>query len=102
MIDKSKPWIKIGNIDYHHLPYLAPTKEILNEYKNNNGDWAQYEEDFYQLMVHREIEKQITHDLLDKSCLLCSEHKPDQCHRRLVAEYLQRIWGNVEIIHLVT
>ena len=29
-------------------------------------------------------------ELLDGGCLLCSEAKPHHCHRRLVAEYLQR------------
>jgi uncharacterized protein (DUF488 family) len=32
--------------------------------------------------------------------LLCSEATADQCHRRLVAEYLRDRWGDVEIIHL--
>ena len=26
--------------------------------------------------------------------------KPHHCHRRLVAEYLRKHWGNVEIAHL--
>ena len=32
--------------------------------------------------------------------LLCSEDTPDRCHRRLVAEYLDRHWGEVDITHL--
>jgi uncharacterized protein (DUF488 family) len=31
---------------------------------------------------------------------LCSEEKPEHCHRRLVAEYLQEKWPNVEIHHI--
>ena len=30
----------------------------------------------------------------------CSEDRPDRCHRRLVPEYLNLHWGNVEIVHL--
>jgi len=37
---------------------------------------------------------------MDGGCLLCSEDKPHQCHRRLVAEYLRERWGDVEIEHL--
>jgi len=36
----------------------------------------------------------------DRACLLCSEPAAEHCHRRLVAEYLQRKWGNVVIEHL--
>ena len=36
----------------------------------------------------------------DHACLLCSEPQPDRCHRRLVAEYLQRQWPEVVIEHL--
>jgi len=91
---------EIGQIDYVHLPELAPTKEILDEYKKNKGDWSQYENDFKHLMAERKIEDLVTPEQVDGSCLLCSEHIPDHCHRRLVAEYLQDQWGNVEIIHL--
>ena len=46
----------------------------------------------------RELE--LTPAELDHACLLCSEPTPEHCHRRLVAEYLQREWKNVEIRHL--
>ena len=36
----------------------------------------------------------------DRACLLCSEAQADRCHRRLVAEYLQRQWPEVVIEHL--
>jgi uncharacterized protein (DUF488 family) len=37
---------------------------------------------------------------LNNSCLLCSEPKPEKCHRRLVAEYLMEKFGDIEIKHL--
>lgn len=91
---------KIGNIDYiHHLDF-APTKEILDPYKKEKGDWSIYERRFLQLMEDRQVEKQVSPDLLDGACLLCSEAKPHYCHRRLVAEYLNFKWGNITIRHL--
>ncbi len=42
------------------------------------------------LMAKRNIEKNITKDLLEGGCLLCSEHEPHHCHRRLVVEYLNK------------
>ncbi|MFN4877657.1 MAG: DUF488 family protein [Aphanizomenon sp.] len=91
---------KIGNIEYIHILELAPTKNILDEYKKNKGDWSVYEQKFLHLMTEREIEKKVRPELLDGGCLLCSEAKPHYCHRRLVAEYLSTKWGNVKICHL--
>ncbi|WP_110690565.1 DUF488 domain-containing protein [Salinicola endophyticus] len=74
--------------DYVHLPELAPTKDILNAYKKGDMPWGRYEDKFLNLMAQRNIEKSITPSLLDHGCLLCSEHEPHFCHRRLVVEYL--------------
>ena len=73
---------------YLHAPELAPTKEILNAYKKGNISWEIYEDRFLNLMAQRHIERQVKPELLDHGCLLCSEHEPHFCHRRLVVEYL--------------
>ena len=91
---------QIGNIEYVHLLELAPTKDILDAYKNKGGDWETYEKQFLQLIVERKIEQQISPDLLDGGCLLCSEPTPHHCHRRLVAEYLSQKLGTIKIHHL--
>lgn len=91
---------KIGNIEYIHFLDMAPTKNILDAYKKNNGDWETYEKGFLQLMRDRQIENKIPPSLIENSCLLCSEAKPHHCHRRLVAEYLRDKWGNITICHL--
>ncbi len=91
----------IGNIDYVHMPLLAPSEEILAEYKEKRVDWHTYEKKFLALMEERRIENVVSPGELDRTCLLCSEHLPKHCHRRLVAEYLKNRWGNVEIEHLV-
>ena len=51
-------------------------------------------------MASREIERKVEKSLLADSCLLCSEDLPEECHRRLVAEYLSSKWGQVQIQHL--
>lgn len=51
-------------------------------------------------MKQRRIEKIVEAKELADACLLCSEHEPAHCHRRLVAEYLQRSYPAVEIVHL--
>jgi len=88
------------DIDYLHAPLLAPSKDILDDYKKNGGDWPTYERKFLDLMGSRHIESKVDQYLLDGACLLCSEPTPHHCHRRLVAEYLKEKWGDVEIQHL--
>ena len=90
----------ICGIDYVHLPDLAPTREMLDAFKKHRGSWQEYEDRFLDLMARRRIEETIKREVLEDGCLLCSEHEPHHCHRRLVAEYLDRHWGDVEIRHL--
>ena len=89
----------ICGMGYQHIPTLAPTQEMLDAYKKNGGDWDEYAKHFVDLMAQRRIER-ISKDSLHEGCLLCSEDKPHHCHRRLVVEYLQDKWGDVEIHHL--
>ena len=88
------------DIDYVHTPELAPTQEMLDEYKKLKGDWDTYEKRFLDLMEKRKIEERIPKEIVAEGCLLCSEDKPHHCHRRLVAEYLKERWGDLEIVHL--
>lgn len=91
---------EICGVEYVHLLKLAPTQPILDAYKKRKGDWLIYEREFLELMRERCIEDTIPKDLLDNSCLLCSEDKPQHCHRRLVSEYLKTMWHDVDIVHL--
>lgn len=91
---------ELCNVDYVHLPELAPTKEILDEFKKNGGKWEVYEERFIALLTGRRVEETLSRNLIDGGCLLCSEATPEYCHRRLVAEYLADKWSDVEINHL--
>ncbi|QKW50685.1 DUF488 family protein [Streptomyces buecherae] len=86
---------------YIHRPDLAPTQPMLDDYKKRGVDWATYEKRFLELMEHRAIEDSGLQDLVEDAVLLCSEHEPHHCHRRLVAEYLAERWGSVTIEHLV-
>lgn len=91
---------EILGAEYVHLPLLAPTQQMLEEYRKEKGGWDRYEKRFRELMAEREIENKLERGLIDGGCLLCSEDKPHQCHRRIVAEYLTDKWQNVEVVHL--
>ena len=90
---------KLGD-RYCYMPELAPTRELLSDYKDGAIDWAGYEKIFNELLTTRKAEKLFDADAIDGVCFLCSERTADKCHRRLVVEYLSAKFGNVEIIHL--
>jgi len=92
---------EVGGIDYLHMPELAPTPDILDAFKKHKGSWDVYERAFKQLMATRSIENAIAQGVADRGCLLCSEKRPEHCHRRLVAEYLQGKWPELVVTHLV-
>ena len=91
---------EVCGVEYVHLPELAPTQAMLDAYKKQKGSWDAYAAEFNELMAKRSIEKALSPEQLDAGCLLCSEKKPHHCHRRLVAEYLERHWGGVVTEHL--
>ena len=91
---------KVCAMGYIHLPELAPTKEMLDDYRKGHRDWCVYEDQFLSLMDERSIANMDIKKTIADGCLLCSEDKPHRCHRRLVAEYLQHHWGDLEIVHL--
>jgi uncharacterized protein (DUF488 family) len=86
--------------EYMHKPQLAPTKEILDDFKKKEITWAEYERQFLTLIKKRSIENLIQTNELENACLLCSEPTPEYCHRRLVGEYFQTTFKNIEITHL--
>lgn len=90
----------ICNCGYIHEPLLAPTKDILDDYKKKKIDWQTYENRFDNLINSRLVSKRFSLSDLRMSCLLCSEHTADHCHRRLVAQYFKRHFDDLEICHL--
>jgi uncharacterized protein (DUF488 family) len=86
---------------YYHEPLLAPTQELLDDYKKRRGDWGTYESQFLDLMASREIEVKFSPaDFVTSTALLCSEATAEHCHRRLVCDYLENRWDDVKAIHL--
>lgn len=86
---------------YEHQPLLAPTQDILDVYKKGKGGWAVYETEFLALMKRRRIHEVLSPASFEqRTALLCSEPGPEHCHRRLVVEFLDEQWSDVEIVHL--
>ena len=86
---------------YEHEPRLAPTQDILDEFKKRKGSWEVYSEAYLSLIRSRKVESVLSQDSFQKrTVLLCSEATAEHCHRRLALEYLQKHWKDVEIHHL--
>lgn len=84
--------------EYRHEPRLAPSEDILEDYRHKRLAWEGYQTRFRQLLAERNVTGFLPGQLFEvPTVLLCSEPQADHCHRRLVAEYLQRIWDDVVI-----
>lgn len=94
---------EICDIDYIYRPDFAPTKELLNDWRNKQISWEQYEERYLELIERRETYKDFLKDFSKYSdvCVLCSEATPEHCHRRLLAEKLEKTFPNeIKVIHI--
>lgn len=92
---------EVCGAEYLHEPLLAPTQPMLDGYKKAKGSWQEYEKQFLGLMAERKIEERIDKALFaTPAALLCSEPTAENCHRRLVVEYLQDKWGDLKCTHL--
>ena len=91
---------RICNIQYLHLPILAPTKEILDNYKNKKISWAEYESKYIHIINERKIESRLKDVDFNDACLLCSEKTADQCHRRLAGDIIRNMYQIGKITHL--
>jgi uncharacterized protein (DUF488 family) len=79
----------VADIDYVYMPELAPTKELLKEYRDKKATWADYETKYIALLKNRNIADGVRIEDFNNNCFLCSEHLAQQCHRRLLVEFLK-------------
>lgn len=97
------PWLleQLVGCGYVHLPVLAPTASILDDYRKDHA-WERYVQRFDLLLNERQIPETLDRAAFEHepNCLLCSEATPGHCHRRLIAERLALAWG-LEIVHLI-
>jgi uncharacterized protein (DUF488 family) len=91
----------ICGAEHLHLPILAPPKDLLDAYRKKRLCWEEFEARFVPVLAERKVEELVDRKLFEApTVLLCSETEADRCHRRLVAEYLCRRWGEGQVTHL--
>lgn len=94
---------ELAGCRYDAAPALAPTEDLIAAYRDRRLDWDAYAEGYRALLRERRPERDLEPAQLEGACLLCSEHAPHRCHRRLAAEYLRDAFApstSIEIVHL--
>lgn len=92
---------ELAGADYEYRDELAPSENILKAYKNKRIGWDKYETQYLDLIDRRNIANILTPEEIDGACFLCACKTGHNCHRRLLAEYLQREWSApLKIVHL--
>lgn len=93
---------EICGIGYDHVVDFAPTKELLDQWHDKIVTWKEYEQIYHSLLTQRRIANNYSLDEFDGACFLCSEETPEQCHRRLLVEYMSEMCpGEITIKHLI-
>lgn len=93
---------EICHIPYEHIVDFAPSKELLDSWHKGDVTWSDYEKQYTAMLNERNILKKYGIKKFDRACFLCSEDTPENCHRRLLAEYLKKhSTEDVKIVHLV-
>ena len=73
----------------------------LKKYRNKSITWEQFEKKYVEIIKSNDDFNDFNYNLLKSACLLCSEDKPDKCHRRLLAELFRlNKKTKINIIHL--
>jgi uncharacterized protein (DUF488 family) len=91
---------KLAGISYRHELRLAPSTELLNDYRRHGLAWDDYVPRYLAELRERRVEAALDPADLDQTILLCSEPTTERCHRRLCLEYLAERWGPIARIDL--
>ena len=90
------------HIPYEHILDFATPKELLDQWHRQEVTWPQYEDIYLAALKERDILRKYGIKQFDGACFLCTEETPDLCHRRLLAEYMQKhSTEEVRIVHLM-
>lgn len=84
---------RLCDATYVQLPELRPELDMLNGMQAKQLEWDDLVARYLKLIAKRRVESNLDVGLFHSACLLCSEHLPHRCHRRLAVEYLNARWN---------
>lgn len=94
--------MELIGIKYIHEVMLAPDQDLLDDYKKKKISWDSYEKRYRGILINRNIKERIEEIIGDGTpCFLCSEHDPNQCHRKLLVGFIEEHSNNIVSVHLV-
>ena len=75
---------------------LAPSLELLNDYKENRISWCQYEERYREEMLNSDEAIEEMKQIFKLSCikdvyLICYEKPPKNCHRHILIDLINEL-----------
>ncbi len=81
-------------IDWSGLqfPSLAPPRHLFFDKKGGRIDNATYEKIYYEEVLDK-LDPQYIYDMFRNNVLLCWEEPGEFCHRRLVAQWIEKELG---------
>ena len=81
----------------------APPAKLVGAYYRKEISWKDFEKEYLQFLRSDEMKSKV--ESFAKRCieepitLLCVEDSADKCHRRLLAEELQKYQPKLKIVH---
>lgn len=82
---------------------FAPSAKLIGAYSRKELSWEEFEKKYVEFLQSPEIKSQVAS--FAKRCteetitLMCIEDTADKCHRRLLAEELQKYQPQLKIFH---
>lgn len=89
----------ILDMPYTHELALAPSADLMYAYRHDEVGFDEFSKQLREEYDAGEVSS-LDRSLFDDAVLLCSEADPSTCHRLVAAEYLAKVWDDVEIVHL--
>lgn len=94
----------IEGVTHHEwIKDFAPPPKLIGAYKRKEINWEEYEKRYLQFlrspMMLEKVKAFASRCVQEKITLACVEEKADFCHRRLLAEELQRYEPELIIVH---
>ena len=91
----------LHNISYIYREDMAPTRELLKQYRDKEISWNEYSKIYLKLLDDRTVFTNIEDiNYFHRDCFLCSEHKAEECHRSLLLKEIQIRFSDIKIYHL--
>lgn len=95
--------IKEGVTHHEWIKDFSPPLKLIGAYKRKEIDWEEYERKYLEFLRSPQMSEKVKAFALrcvrGKITLSCVEEKAEHCHRRLLAEELQRYHPELVIIH---